>query len=117
MAIKLKPSFYIVIYKTQGEYVFLLNIYVYRVKELAVICANYGVPHIVNNAYGLQSSKCMHLIQQVSASRRSQEKLDWDTLQDYFFFLQSSIVKTAPSASGIMGKSFSRSHYPDNMVS
>ncbi|XP_040822384.1 O-phosphoseryl-tRNA(Sec) selenium transferase isoform X2 [Ochotona curzoniae] len=35
-----------------------------RVKELAVICANYGVPHIVNNAYGLQSSKCMHLIQQ-----------------------------------------------------
>ncbi|XP_004762735.1 O-phosphoseryl-tRNA(Sec) selenium transferase [Mustela putorius furo] len=35
-----------------------------RVEELAVICANYGIPHIVNNAYGVQSSKCMHLIQQ-----------------------------------------------------
>ncbi|NXF20215.1 SPCS transferase, partial [Rhodinocichla rosea] len=33
-------------------------------KELAVICANYDIPHIVNNAYGVQSSKCMHLIQQ-----------------------------------------------------
>uniref|UniRef100_A0A2K6GTI3 O-phosphoseryl-tRNA(Sec) selenium transferase n=2 Tax=Propithecus coquereli TaxID=379532 RepID=A0A2K6GTI3_PROCO len=35
-----------------------------RLEELAVICANYDVPHIVNNAYGVQSSKCMHLIQQ-----------------------------------------------------
>ncbi|KAK1346011.1 hypothetical protein QTO34_008480 [Cnephaeus nilssonii] len=35
-----------------------------RLEELALICASYGVPHIVNNAYGLQSSKCMHLIQQ-----------------------------------------------------
>ncbi|XP_004847256.1 O-phosphoseryl-tRNA(Sec) selenium transferase isoform X2 [Heterocephalus glaber] len=35
-----------------------------KIEELAVICANYGIPHIVNNAYGVQSSKCMHLIQQ-----------------------------------------------------
>nr|XP_048317582.1 O-phosphoseryl-tRNA(Sec) selenium transferase isoform X1 [Myodes glareolus] len=35
-----------------------------RLEDLAVICANYGIPHVVNNAYGLQSSKCMHLIQQ-----------------------------------------------------
>nr|XP_045017513.1 O-phosphoseryl-tRNA(Sec) selenium transferase isoform X3 [Jaculus jaculus] len=35
-----------------------------RLEELAVICANYDIPHIVNNAYGVQSSKCMHLIQQ-----------------------------------------------------
>uniref|UniRef100_A0A9L0S2K4 O-phosphoseryl-tRNA(Sec) selenium transferase n=1 Tax=Equus caballus TaxID=9796 RepID=A0A9L0S2K4_HORSE len=35
-----------------------------RVEQLAVICANYDIPHIVNNAYGVQSSKCMHLIQQ-----------------------------------------------------
>uniref|UniRef100_A0A8C0ACA6 O-phosphoseryl-tRNA(Sec) selenium transferase n=1 Tax=Bos mutus grunniens TaxID=30521 RepID=A0A8C0ACA6_BOSMU len=40
-----------------------------RLEELAVICANYGIPHIVNNAYGVQSSKCMHLIQQVRASK------------------------------------------------
>ncbi|MEE6462355.1 hypothetical protein FKM82_001567 [Ascaphus truei] len=35
-----------------------------RLEELAVICAKYDIPHIVNNAYGVQSSKCMHLIQQ-----------------------------------------------------
>ncbi|XP_070587041.1 O-phosphoseryl-tRNA(Sec) selenium transferase-like isoform X2 [Erythrolamprus reginae] len=35
-----------------------------RLEELAEICAKYDVPHIVNNAYGVQSSKCMHLIQQ-----------------------------------------------------
>ncbi|ETE57347.1 O-phosphoseryl-tRNA(Sec) selenium transferase, partial [Ophiophagus hannah] len=28
------------------------------------MCAKYNIPHIVNNAYGVQSSKCMHLIQQ-----------------------------------------------------
>ncbi|NP_001004947.2 O-phosphoseryl-tRNA(Sec) selenium transferase [Xenopus tropicalis] len=35
-----------------------------RVEELAVICKKYEIPHVVNNAYGVQSSKCMHLIQQ-----------------------------------------------------
>uniref|UniRef100_A0A0F7Z8A7 O-phosphoseryl-tRNA(Sec) selenium transferase n=1 Tax=Crotalus adamanteus TaxID=8729 RepID=A0A0F7Z8A7_CROAD len=35
-----------------------------RLEELAEICTKYGIPHIVNNAYGVQSSKCMHLIQQ-----------------------------------------------------
>lgn len=33
------------------------------------MCAKYDIPHIVNNAYGVQSSKCMHLIQQVGATR------------------------------------------------
>ncbi|XP_077136063.1 O-phosphoseryl-tRNA(Sec) selenium transferase [Ranitomeya variabilis] len=35
-----------------------------RLEELAEMCAKYDIPHIVNNAYGVQSSKCMHLIQQ-----------------------------------------------------
>lgn len=35
-----------------------------RLEELATMCAKYNIPHIVNNAYGVQSSKCMHLIQQ-----------------------------------------------------
>ncbi|XP_075714958.1 O-phosphoseryl-tRNA(Sec) selenium transferase [Rhinoderma darwinii] len=35
-----------------------------RLEELAEVCAKYDIPHIVNNAYGVQSSKCMHLIQQ-----------------------------------------------------
>ncbi|XP_077357353.1 O-phosphoseryl-tRNA(Sec) selenium transferase [Festucalex cinctus] len=35
-----------------------------RLEELAMLCDKYDIPHIVNNAYGVQSSKCMHLIQQ-----------------------------------------------------
>ncbi|XP_013859837.1 O-phosphoseryl-tRNA(Sec) selenium transferase [Austrofundulus limnaeus] len=35
-----------------------------RLEELATMCAKHEIPHIVNNAYGVQSSKCMHLIQQ-----------------------------------------------------
>nr|XP_046184783.1 O-phosphoseryl-tRNA(Sec) selenium transferase isoform X3 [Oncorhynchus gorbuscha] len=35
-----------------------------RLEELATISAKYDIPHVVNNAYGVQSSKCMHLIQQ-----------------------------------------------------
>ncbi|XP_051898506.1 O-phosphoseryl-tRNA(Sec) selenium transferase isoform X1 [Pristis pectinata] len=35
-----------------------------RLEELAQICSKYDIPHIVNNAYGVQLSKCMHLIQQ-----------------------------------------------------
>nr|XP_039254202.1 O-phosphoseryl-tRNA(Sec) selenium transferase-like [Styela clava] len=37
-----------------------------RLEELAKICKSHDIPHIVNNAYGLQSSKCTHLIQQAS---------------------------------------------------
>uniref|UniRef100_A0A8C6V3B9 O-phosphoseryl-tRNA(Sec) selenium transferase n=1 Tax=Neogobius melanostomus TaxID=47308 RepID=A0A8C6V3B9_9GOBI len=37
-----------------------------RLEELATLCSKHDIPHIVNNAYGVQSSKCMHLIQQGS---------------------------------------------------
>lgn len=37
-----------------------------RLEELSSLCRKHDIPHIVNNAYGVQSSKCMHLIQQVS---------------------------------------------------
>ena len=39
-----------------------------RLEEVAKLCKEQNVPHIVNNAYGVQSSKCMHLIQQVYIS-------------------------------------------------
>ncbi|CAB1351353.1 unnamed protein product [Coregonus sp. 'balchen'] len=35
-----------------------------RLEKLAILSAKYDIPHVVNNAYGVQSSKCMHLIQQ-----------------------------------------------------
>ena len=38
-----------------------------RLEEVAKLCKEQDVPHIVNNAYGVQSSKCMHLIQQVQS--------------------------------------------------
>jgi len=33
-----------------------------RVVEIAQLCAHYKIPHIINNAYGLQASKITHLI-------------------------------------------------------
>jgi len=34
--------------------------------EVAKICAEFSIPHITNNAYGIQSSKCMYLIQEAN---------------------------------------------------
>ena len=34
------------------------------VPAVAEICGKLGVPHLVNNAYGVQSSKCMHIIEE-----------------------------------------------------
>ena len=41
------------------------------VEGVAALCRAHGIPHVINNAYGVQSSKCMHLIQQASRSRSS----------------------------------------------
>ncbi|XP_065071859.1 O-phosphoseryl-tRNA(Sec) selenium transferase-like isoform X2 [Rhopilema esculentum] len=41
-----------------------------RVEEIAIICKDFDIPHIINNAYGLQSSKCMHIIDQASRKGR-----------------------------------------------
>ena len=34
------------------------------------VCAEESIPHVVNNAYGVQSSKCMHLIEEASRKGR-----------------------------------------------
>ena len=36
-----------------------------RVEDIARLCAAAGVPHVINNAYGLQSSKICHSVNQV----------------------------------------------------
>ncbi|KAI1303215.1 O-phosphoseryl-tRNA(Sec) selenium transferase [Halotydeus destructor] len=41
-----------------------------NLKGIGIICRNKGIPHIVNNAYGVQSSKCMHLIEEASRQGR-----------------------------------------------
>eukprot|EP00055_Hartaetosiga_balthica_P012691 m.62429 g.62429 ORF g.62429 m.62429 type:complete len:502 (-) comp8030_c3_seq3:1882-3387(-) len=33
-----------------------------RVEEVSVICKEKNVPHLINNAYGVQCSKCMHAV-------------------------------------------------------
>ena len=38
-----------------------------RLEEVAKECQLRNIPHIVNNAYGVQTTKCMHLIQQVKS--------------------------------------------------
>jgi len=35
-----------------------------KLEDVAVLCKEHDIPHVVNNAYGVQSTKCMHLIQQ-----------------------------------------------------
>lgn len=37
-----------------------------NLEQVAELCAEFEVPHLVNNAYGVQCTKCMHLIQQAS---------------------------------------------------
>ncbi|KAK4321466.1 hypothetical protein Pmani_007726 [Petrolisthes manimaculis] len=37
-----------------------------RLEEVAGVCERRNIPHIINNAYGLQSSKCLHHIQQAA---------------------------------------------------
>ena len=37
-----------------------------RLEEIAAICAEHDIPHIVNNAYGLQLSNCVHLLEQAA---------------------------------------------------
>ena len=37
-----------------------------KVEEIAVLAKKYEIFHVINNAYGLQSSKCTHIINQAS---------------------------------------------------
>ncbi|XP_037802895.1 O-phosphoseryl-tRNA(Sec) selenium transferase-like [Penaeus monodon] len=37
-----------------------------KLEDVARLCSRYGVPHIINNAYGVQSTKCMHHIQEAA---------------------------------------------------
>ena len=38
--------------------------------EVATLCKSHDVPHVVNNAYGLQSGKCTHLINEAIRAGR-----------------------------------------------
>jgi len=40
------------------------------IEAVAMLCKQHQVAHIINNAYGVQSSKCMHLIEQASRKGR-----------------------------------------------
>lgn len=41
-----------------------------NLREIASICQRHDIPHVVNNAYGVQSSKCMHIIEEASRTGR-----------------------------------------------
>ena len=38
------------------------NITVFRIGDIAKLCEKYDIPHIINNAYGVQAPRCMNLI-------------------------------------------------------
>lgn len=38
--------------------------------EVATLCKEHAIPHVVNNAYGLQSSKCTHLLNEAIRAGR-----------------------------------------------
>lgn len=40
------------------------------IEAVAELCKRHQIAHIINNAYGVQSSKCMHLIEQASRKGR-----------------------------------------------
>uniref|UniRef100_T1HM81 O-phosphoseryl-tRNA(Sec) selenium transferase n=1 Tax=Rhodnius prolixus TaxID=13249 RepID=T1HM81_RHOPR len=39
-------------------------------EQIAALCSRYNVPHLINNAYGLQSARLMHLIQEAAKKGR-----------------------------------------------
>ncbi|PAA55979.1 hypothetical protein BOX15_Mlig028377g1 [Macrostomum lignano] len=41
-----------------------------RLADVAKLCDEFGLPHIVNNAYGVQASRCMNLINDASTKGR-----------------------------------------------
>ena len=58
-----------------------------------MICKDFDVPHLVNNAYGVQASKCMHLLQQVFKKKTRLKRqcflkllLDQNFFFSFFFF-------------------------------
>ena len=44
-----------------------VDIVLSRLSEVAKLCKSADIPHLVNNAYGVQSTKCMHSIQEVGS--------------------------------------------------
>ena len=42
---------------------------------MAEICHKLGIPHVVNNAYGVQSTKCMHILEE-AGKREKNRRVD-----------------------------------------
>ena len=40
------------------------NAFFFSFFSVAEICHKLGIPHVVNNAYGVQSTKCMHILEE-----------------------------------------------------
>jgi O-phospho-L-seryl-tRNASec:L-selenocysteinyl-tRNA synthase len=41
-----------------------------KLSDVAKLCTKYNLPHVINNAYGVQSTKCMHLIEEANRAGR-----------------------------------------------
>nr|CAB3265975.1 O-phosphoseryl-tRNA(Sec) selenium transferase [Phallusia mammillata] len=76
-----------------------------RLEEIAKICKENDIPHIVNNAYGLQSSKCMHLLQQAARLGRVDA------------FVQSCDKNLLVPVGGAIVASFNKDGFIENVAS
>lgn len=46
-----------------------------NIEEIADICKRYNIFHVINNAYGLQSSKIIHSINQVRRDKINRKEV------------------------------------------
>ncbi|CAF1633030.1 unnamed protein product, partial [Adineta ricciae] len=70
-----------------------------NIQRLSQLCLTHSIPHVVNNAYGLQSTKIVHEIEQ---SKRSNGRIDYivqSTDKNFLVPVGGSIVLTYDSQS------------------
>jgi len=65
-----------------------------NIQQLSQLCEKYSIPHVINNAYGLQSTKIIHEIEQ---AKRSNGRIDYivqSTDKNFLVPVGGSIVLT-----------------------
>ncbi|CAF1214136.1 unnamed protein product [Adineta steineri] len=65
-----------------------------NIQSLSNLCETYSIPHLINNAYGLQSTKIIHEIEQVKRSNGRIDYIVQSTDKNFLVPVGGSIVLT-----------------------
>ncbi|CAF1179969.1 unnamed protein product [Adineta steineri] len=65
-----------------------------NIQSLSNLCKTYSIPHLINNAYGLQSTKIIHEIEQVKRSNGRIDYIVQSTDKNFLVPVGGSIVLT-----------------------